>query len=177
MSRPRLAAATSVAAALCLLASSAAAGPVDRPAPPPAPRGCAGLRDAGAQPVRVAWSAPQRTPGCFFFSGPFQLGRDDHLGSEAELTRTGPSARLAFGGAVFTGTVETGRVRLRRRSTHDFSGRWVVEETIEGRLGPVRRGGEACAGIVAEYRYRECPEGRSCTESCTIVAPLEITGR
>ena len=56
------------------------------------------LLGAGALPFQgnVAWDDVRASEGCFFFSGPLELGRDDHLGTMASVRR-GPSTEVAFG--------------------------------------------------------------------------------
>lgn len=87
-------------------------------------------------PVAVRWGAPQTTPGCFFFSGPGELGRDDHLGEAARLVASDRDVRLAFDtGPELAGGAPLGRSTpdvtvLGRASHHEFGGRWTVRESL-----------------------------------------------
>src|SRR5262245_34249121 len=53
---------------------------------------------AGASTVLVGWGVVRSSPGCFFFSGPGDLGRDDHLGALASLAVGSASGQLVFDG-------------------------------------------------------------------------------
>ena len=161
-----------VGIALSLVAAAASAAPTRGPDPPPS--GCAPV-EPGTQAVRVRWATPARTRTCFFFSGPGDLGRDDHLGARAQLTWRGSRVTLDFGGPRFTGTVRGDAVTLERRSTHEFGRPWQVTERIVGRLGDVTRGGRTCRGLRAHYRYEECPVGGDCPGDCTIDADLTVS--
>lgn len=160
-------------APLTLLASVALAAPSEYHPPP---QGCTSLAE-GVQRVHVTWGRPAATQGCFFFSGPFDLGRDDQLGSHAEMTRGGAEVTLRFAMAIFEGRAAGDRLSLHRRSRHSFSGTWIVDEYIEGELTTVRRGGESCQGLRARYRYQEQQQGAESAGQCTISATLEVVGR
>ncbi len=148
------------------IASAASAAPSE--APPS--HECASV-GPGDRSVRVAWDTAERTAGCFFFSGPADLGRDDHLGASARLTWNGEDVTLAFGALRFTGRADASGVHLSRRSDHQYGGRWVVTEHIDGRL---ERGDDGCTILRATYRYREGMEG-SQPGHCTIRAALAVT--
>lgn len=112
--------------------------------------------------VAVEWSGVQATPGCFFFSGPGRLGRDDQLGSTACVD---PAAgRISFGSAVFRG----GAGRLTRRSQHDHQGVWHADEALAGALGSDGR-------FSGSYAYAECAQGGACPGTCRISAAVRMT--
>lgn len=141
---------------------------VQPPAPPPAPT--APSMPAQSTPVSVAWQVTSSTPGCFFFSGPGSLGRRDHLGSRAQWVASGSNASLTFaGGLTFVGARSGPQVTLARRSTHNYSGTWIVDETIVGSF----QGNT----FVGAYSYAECEAGnpRNCPTTCTIRAQLAAT--
>lgn len=158
-------------AALISLASAALAEPVRRP--PTEGGGCASI-GPGTFPVRVAWSAPTATRSCFFFSGPGELGRDDHLGATAQLEHRGSAMTLRFGALAFTGAVRADAVALERVSQHQFGGAWTVTERITGTIADESRGGRTCRVIRARYAYEECDGRTPCPGHCTIAAPLVI---
>jgi len=116
----------------------------------------------------VTWSEVTDTAPCFYFSGPEALGRDDHLGAQANLTITEPHVRLDFGhNIVFTGTHREGAITLHRSASHDFNeGKWESEETIT-----LQRSNGAWIG---RYHYDERdPESRA-VGRCHIDATLRI---
>ncbi len=152
-----------------LIASVAVAAPQQE-------RGCSGLA-RGESTVNVRWAAPQSTAGCFFFSGPGSLGRNDSLGSTAALSWQGERMVLAFGRARFEGNERGGTVRLARRTTHAYSGNWRVTELIEGSLASTRRGDSTCTVLNASYRYQECGPGGPCPGQCTIAASMVVSAR
>ena len=82
--------------------------------------------------VRLVWTEIQATDGCFFFSGPEALGRDDHLGVSAVWLDDGRSAQLAFDRqVVFTGYAPAATLVLTRTSAHEYGGDpWSVRETL-----------------------------------------------
>jgi len=165
-------------AGLATLVSIALAAPsVPVPAPPSTapPLTCSHIV-AGPQTVSVAWGRIYQSPGCFFFSGPGTLGRDDQLGTSATLTNTPQHIELRFGAAAFSGQRSGERFSLTRRSRHEFSGVWVVDEFIDGRFEQIRRGEQTCRGVRAHYRYRECSGDGPCREGCTISGELSVTG-
>lgn len=135
---------------------------------------CHGL-PAASGPVRVRWASITRTQSCWFFSGPGDLGRDDHLGESAQWSRTGDRVTLRLGGAAFEGTIAGARVSLRRVSRHAEGAGWIVTETIEGTLDTV--GESACATLVGRYHYDECDSaGGACPGHCHIDSAITIEG-
>lgn len=129
---------------------------VPRPGPVPARRA-----------LPLTWKAGSVTQGCFFFSGPFDYGRDTHLGGQATMSVQGQSATLDFGrGVVFRGTLRGDQVSLTRRGTYEYGGQWGTTETISGTYsGNFLR---------ARYDYQECDTGNraSCPGTCRIHATL-----
>lgn len=117
----------------------------------------------------VRWSEVQtETPGCFFFSGPGELGRDTQLGDGAAFAIGERRARLDFGsGAVFEGERVGERIMLERSSTHDFDGKWTVRETLTLDLAPA-------GGWVGRYHYDEYPPGESSPGTCHIDASVLV---
>lgn len=144
---------------LLLLVFVLASGQTDRKPPPPTPIDQTGT---GIE-VAVRWSGVSATPGCFFFSGPRRLGRDDQLGSTACVSPGSP-ARVAFGGAVFTGS--TGG--LTRRSVHQFHGEWYADERLDGAL-------QSDGRLNGTYLYEECEAGKACPGRCAIRASVTFT--
>ena len=128
---------------------------------------CRGLGEGDTE-VRVQFAPPRTTDGCWFFSGPGALGRDDQLGATARWSREGARVKLRFAGAEFAGDVEGARVRLRRVSRHES---WQVTETIEGELS----GG--CPSLHARYHYDECEDGGACPGTCHIDATVGVSSR
>jgi hypothetical protein len=125
-------------------------------APPPPPR--------GAAPMQVQWSDVTSSGGCFFFSGPDSLGRDDHLGARASYAQDGQTARLAFDGrVVFEGYLATQPFTLVRTSVHQYSGTWSVRETFA--LDPLGQG-----AFRGRYHYDELDPSGNPTGSCNIDA-------
>jgi hypothetical protein len=117
----------------------------------------------------IAWNVTETTPPCFFFSGPEQLGRDDHLGEHGYWIERGGRFELSFGpGITFGGERTREGVTLSRRSVHDFEGKWVATETL--RLE--RRDG----AWIGTYGYTECevraPE--TCPGHCVVTASVQI---
>jgi hypothetical protein len=132
--------------------------------------------------VQVEWSSIRRTPGCWYFSGPSDVGRDDRLGPEAHWRKNGETATLSFGALAFSGSP----VRLERTSAHDSGGRWTVTEVIEGQWQAAtiaRHETTPCppsdATFTGTYRYNECEERAraSCPGPCTITANIAIRPR
>lgn len=111
----------------------------------------------------VDWSDIQTTDGCFFFSGPLDIGRDDHLGSTA-IVRTGHQREVSFGDNRFVGPA-TGDAVL-RSSVHSFNGEWEVRERLQGSWT-----GRSFAGT---YRYEEQPESDAHAGRCVITANVRI---
>ena len=118
--------------------------------------------------LRVKWRKTVLTRGCFYFSGPNRIGRDNKLGVRATLERRGfGSLRLSFGVALFEGTAHGGKVRLTRKSDHGYQGSvWRTREMIVGTL----RGGV----LSGAYSYEECNTGghKRCPGHCRITARL-----
>jgi hypothetical protein len=142
-----------------------AAGP--RPPAVVAPPALAAPPAAAGAPVGVAvvWQDVRRTAGCFYFSGPAGLGRNDALGDLATWSAAGGRATLTFaGGQVFTGVRAGPQVELTRRTTYSSGGAWQVTEII--------RGGFRGDVLEATYSYRECEAARpaACPGNCTIEA-------
>jgi hypothetical protein len=155
-----------------LAASSAASA---RPKPPDAdPPVCRSLAEGTAN-VDAGWGRPTSSNSCFFFSGPYDLGRDDHLGNAAQYQRQGDQVTVRFGNLVFTGQARGDRVRLRRVSDHSYGSTWTVTEVIDARF--VQSNG--CTVLRGTYRYNECDTSRpqSCPGTCTISAPVTFTAR
>jgi hypothetical protein len=137
------------------------------PAPQPAPAPSVPSMPPQMTPVAVAWQVTSSTPSCFFFSGPGNLGRQDHLGNAAQWAASGPSVSLSFaGGLTFVGTRSGPQISLSRRSTHTYSGSWIVDETIVGSF--------TGNTFVGTYSYAECEAGnaRNCPTNCTIRAQV-----
>jgi len=146
-----------------------------RPKPPDVdPVQCHALGQ-GRAGVDAAWGRPTSTNSCFFFSGPYDLGRDDHLGGGARYERNGDRVVVRFGDLAFTGRVSGDRVELRRVSNHEFGSTWTVTEVIDARF--VESNG--CTILRGTYRYNECDTSRpqSCPGTCTISAPVTFTAR
>lgn len=127
------------------------------PVPPIAP-------ETEGQGIKVAvhWSGVTATSGCFFFSGPNGLGRDDALGTTACVT-PGASARVSFGSAVFSGST----AGLVRRSSHRYGGEWQAHERLDGAL-------QSDGRFSGSYRYAECQVGKACPGSCAISATVRF---
>jgi hypothetical protein len=120
--------------------------------------------------VRVAWSEIRSTGGCYFFSGPQRTGRDTHLEDRASVTLIGDTAVIAWGTARFEGSLQNGRLAVRRVGSyrHLRPNDFETTERIEGTFRP----GE----IVASYHYDECEialRSSACPGRCTIDAHLE----
>lgn len=113
--------------------------------------------------VAVQWSGVRATDGCFFFSGPAGLGRDDALG-EAACVVVGPRPAVDFGGARFTGAPS----RMTRRSTHTYNGAWTANEALTGALAE-------SGGFSGTYSYAECGPGGPCPGTCRIEASVTFT--
>lgn len=115
--------------------------------------------------VRVAFREVVSSPGCFFFSGPGELGRDDQLGERADLS----GARLRFSPTIeFARTTELGDGTSvwGREAVHEYGGPWRSRETIT-----LMRSG---AGWVGRYRYQELSPGATTPGTCTIEARVEL---
>ena len=113
--------------------------------------------------VAVTWAVSEATPGCFFFSGPGRLGRNDSLGSRACVT-PGPRPVISFGSAVFHGSPRG----IQRRSTHVHGGPWTVDEALSGGLSGDGR-------FEGAYQYTECQQGSPCPGHCRIRATVSFT--
>lgn len=122
-------------------------------------------------PVTVAWSDIRSSSSCFFFSGPGDLGRDDHLGPFAAITLTPPSAELFFegGGYRFTGAVSGGILSVGRDAPHEYGGTWMTRETIT-----LSASGSAWVGT---YHYDELDPATRVPSSCHIDATVVVTRR
>lgn len=127
--------------------------------------------NANARPVAAATGTMRvafrdvvtQTPGCFFFSGPEDLGRDDHLGTAA----TFDGRELAFGPDIrFLSQASGSDLVLLRESLHAFSGSWRVRESIT--LVP------SGAGFVGRYRYDEIDPSTGAPSQCHIDARIEL---
>jgi hypothetical protein len=123
--------------------------------------------------ARARWNGIQKSPGCWFFSGPAPLGRDHQYGESARLEENGKQVTVRFGGAAFTGDNVDGRVTLRRAMKKGDDG-WRFEETIRGSLKD--------GVLVGRYLYRECSldESGTCVlgatsqDHCRIEAFLHV---
>jgi hypothetical protein len=111
----------------------------------------------------VVWADVVATEGCFFFSGPQQLGRDTDLGSMASFTAD--RTALSFGSVRFTGDEGT----YTRTQTHRFGGPWVIEETIAGHWEE--------GVFVGVYAYREREATATAWGRCRIDARLAVKPR
>lgn len=143
---------------LALIVAFATKLPAEPPEPLQSPQ-----QDGRGVRVAVEWTGVRATPGCFFFSGPGRLGRDDQLGTSACVEATGP-VRVDFGSAVFTGS--TGRAT--RRSPHTFHGNWLALESLDGTF-------VADGSFSGTYRYEECERGKACPGRCRIDASVRFT--
>ncbi|MEM9194581.1 MAG: hypothetical protein AAGF12_35715 [Myxococcota bacterium] len=145
-----------------------------RPKPPVQTPGEQSCRPLSNGPAAARWGRATSTSGCFFFSGPHDLGRDDQLGRTSRFTRRGDQVTVQFGNATFVGQVRQGAVELRRVSQHTFGSIWTVTEVISARF--VRE--QDCLVLRGTYRYTECDSaGGRCPGGCTIEAPVTIRGR
>ncbi len=131
------------------------------------PRPMAALRRA---PVSVAWSDVHSSGSCFFFSGPGDLGRDDHLGASASLTLEPPNAELVFEGDLrFVGPVWGGTLAASRESPHEYGGTWTTRETLR-----LSASGDAWVGT---YHYDELDPSTRAPSSCHIDAAVVVVPR
>ncbi len=168
----------SFAAVLCTVTLASSPTVHARPPKPPEVNDppqvqCRSL-DEGAGAARAGWGRADRTNGCFFFSGPHDLGRDDHLGAQARYEVTADRVVVHFGQLTFSGRLSGDRVQLRRVSNHEFGSTWRVTETIEARFVQER----GCRILRGTYHYQECDTaGNQCPGGCTIDAPVRITAR
>ena len=170
----------SAALTIGILVSIAGCGGSAAPLPAPPPPAAPPPRVPAAAPARptsldAVWSGIRTTPGCFFFSGPENLGRDTHLGADAAMVWEGDRVTLFFPpeAADFEGALdpEAGRLRVERRAGYDFDAKWEVREVIEG----VWAGG----GFDGTYHYEECTMAAftPCAGKCTIDARLVLRAR
>jgi hypothetical protein len=104
------------------------------------------------------------TDGCFFFSGP--NGRDIQLTGFATVSQSGTEVAIHFAQTVFRGKLTDGGFEVTRRSEHDYSGKWTIDENIRGKF--------ASGGVVARYRYNECQDGGACPGTCSIDGELSL---
>lgn len=102
----------------------------------------------------------ESAPDCFYFSGPGDLGRDDHLGDSA--TYDGSSLRFA-GDLVF---VQDSSGALVRVANHQYEGTWMTRETIT--LSP------AGGGFAGTYHYDEFGDGGATPSACHLDAQVEL---
>jgi len=123
-----------------------------------------------ALPYGVLWSdIATQTSGCFFFSGPGELGRNTPLDETAGFAIGDTRASLDFGAnVVFEGPRAADRVTLSRTSSHDYSdGKWTVRETITLDLAPA-------GGWIGRYHYDEYEPGASDPGECHIDASVLV---
>ena len=115
---------------------------------------------------RVTWHDIKAADGCFFFSGPEGMGRDDNHGRKATIRRSGAEIVVAFEKTRFRGRIKkSGRFSAVRKAKYEYSGaQWETTETISGHW----RGGK----LDGRYSYEECdPTGEEgCPTNCTIKA-------
>lgn len=120
----------------------------------------------------ATWTAIRATPGCFFFAGPGELGRDDPYGDGAEIVVREGFLAIGFSEATFfEGPEREGSFLLRRTATYDHGGAWRVKESLEGVI--------VDGAYAAIYRYEECDlargdDGEGCPGPCTIEAAVRI---
>ena len=135
--------------------------------------GCGGLPLAPQAPTsgprQVEWSEVTDTAPCFYFSGPAELGRDDHLGARAILSTSDAHLSLDFGNNVlFLGERREGRATLRRSSSHDHNeGKWEAEETLTLEASPD-------GSWVGRYHYDERDPETRAIGHCHIDAALQL---
>ena len=119
-------------------------------------------------PVVVTWSNVRSSTSCFFFSGPGELGRDDHLGPSASLTVSAGAAELVFaGGLRFAGTVAGSTLATSREAPHEYGGTWMTRETLR-----LSASGDAWVGT---YHYDELDPSTGAPSSCHIDATIVLT--
>lgn len=140
-------------------------GPSSAAAPPTTPEPAVNHnRRAVAGEYRVAWRDVTSTEGCFFFSGPQDLGRDDHLGD---------AARQLGDVLVITPAYEfrlAGPGTFVRQASHEYGGAWTSRETLT--LAPASSAmGE---GLVGRYHYDEIGPGETAPGTCHIDARIEL---
>jgi len=167
---PGLAPALAAAVLALGLTGAAFATPTEHADAPTTPGAC--RERPGPVPARqtlpIVWKGGTHTDGCFFFSGPADLGRDTHLGRSAVMTVRGSAATLDFGGGtIFRGTLRGDRVVLVRHGTYQYGSPWRTTETISGTYS-----GNT---LHATYGYEECDTGalESCPGQCRIRAGLD----
>jgi hypothetical protein len=119
-------------------------------------------------PVQITWRIENRTPNCFFFSGPFELGARDHLGISAEWIESGDRVTLKFGDHAFTGRRRAATIELERHSSHEYEGPWRADETIV-----LEQRGATAKG---QYEYHECnlQNAGECPGKCAIVSGIWV---
>ena len=119
--------------------------------------------------VQAFWGTPTTTPGCFFFSGPMEIGRDDQLGASATWTEQNGRVSLMFGPEiVFRGRRVGQQVILSRQSLHEYDSQWKVSEKLEGTV--------AGRVLEARYTYRECDKAhpKDCPGRCRVRAGVSL---
>lgn len=136
--------------------------------------GCGGAQlaathTASNETLNVSWSALVDTPPCFYFSGPEDLGRNDHLGRRAALSIVDQHVRLDFGSNIlFDGELQGDRVTLHRSSSHDYdTGKWEAEETITLQA--------TASTWVGHYHYDERDPETHAVGRCHIDASVHLT--
>ncbi len=118
----------------------------------------------------IEWTNSTGTNGCFFFSGPGQYGRDDHLGERAQWTESGSTVTLDFGnGVVFAGQRSGDTFALRRTSSHTFGSTWTTDEM----LMLTASGHDDFNG---SYSYAECDtaDPATCPGHCVITSHVHV---
>jgi hypothetical protein len=120
--------------------------------------------------TKVLWANVVTTKDCFFFSGPFEHGRDATIGSIARLEHKGDKAVLHLGEVVFEGHGFQGRYEFTREDEREFEGKWTSTERIEAELSD--------EGLHGSYAYEECDvDGdQGCPGDCTIAAEFFARG-
>jgi hypothetical protein len=133
---------------------------VEKPAP----------TEVATEGTKVLWANVVTTEGCFFFSGPFEHGRDATVGSVARLEVKGEKAVLRLGEVTFEGLGVNGRYELSREDEREFEGRWRSIERIEAEL--------STEGLRGSYAYEECDlDGdQGCPSRCRISADFFARG-
>jgi hypothetical protein len=116
----------------------------------------------------VTWSRVRASPGCWFFSGPGHLGRDDHLGWLASVDAGARRVEVRFGPHAFRGP-RVPELALVRETNPRHLGPWTVTETLDGKL-------TADGGFSGTYTYRECDRSgaEGCPNRCVIRAGVGI---
>jgi hypothetical protein len=113
---------------------------------------------------KVLWANIVTTEDCFFFSGPFEHGRDATIGSLAKLEISGTQAVLHLGDVRFDGEGLDGRFQFKREDEREYEGKWRSTERIEAEL--------SADGLRGTYAYEECDldGSQGCPGKCTMEA-------